>query len=317
MEASELYGGLLLPLAKIFLFISLGLVLAGLIEELGWSRALSRLATPFIRYGRFSQIVGSSFTLAFVSGISANTMLGEAYRDGKIGRRELLLAHLLHSLPRFFLHLPTVFFLMVPFIKGAALLYVGLTFSAALLRTLLITLAGRLLLPVPVKGGCHGGEARPRLGFAALLGKIRRRLQRRLLRIFLITTPIYGLFFLADRLGYFTRLSGWVESNIGLFSWLKPESIGVIVLVAATELTAGLAAAGALLDGHTLSHRDVVLALLIGTVIAAPIQALRHQLPYYAGIFPPRLAGELIVYSQLFRAASVVLVGFFYYIFSA
>ncbi len=307
----------MLPLAKIFLFISIGLVLAGLIEELGWSRALSRLAAPFIRYGRFSETAGSSFTLAFVSGISANTLLAEAHRDGKMGRRELLLAQLLNSLPRFFLHMPTVFFMMAPFIKGAALLYVGLTFTAALLRTLLITLAGRLLLPVPVQGCCHEGEAKPRLGFAALWGKIRRRLRKRLARIFLVTAPIYGLFFLADRLGYFSRLSGWVESNVGIFSWLQPESIGVIVLVATTELTAGLAAAGALLDGHTLGHRDVVLALLLGTVIAAPIQALRHQLPYYAGIFPPRLAGELIVYSQLFRAASVVLVGFFYYIFSA
>lgn len=317
MELSELYGGLLLPLGKIFLFISLGLVLAGLIEELGWSRALSRVAAPFIRYGRFSEIAGSSFALAFVSGISANTLLAEAYRDGKIPRRELLLAHLLHSLPRFFLHLPTVFFMMAPFIKGAALLYVGLTFTAALLRTLLITLAGRLLLPAPVGPLPEATPAEPRLPPAALLRKIWRRLRRRLLRIVLITVPIYGLFFLADRLGYFARLSGWVEDNIGIFSWLQPESIGVIVLVAATELTAGLAAAGALLDGHALSHRDVVLALLIGTVIAAPIQALRHQLPYYAGIFPPRLAGELIVYSQLFRAASVVLVGTFYFMFSA
>ncbi|MFH7320468.1 hypothetical protein ACHHRT_07605 [Desulfurivibrio sp. D14AmB] len=317
MELSELYRGLLLPLSKIFLFISLGLVVAGLIEELGWSRALSRVAAPFIRYGRFSEIAGSSFALAFVSGVSANTLLAEAYREGKIQRRELLLTHLLHGLPRFFLHLPTVFFMMAPFIKGAALLYVGLTFTSALLRTLLITLAGRLLLPVPVTSHCGQTKAKERLSFGELARKIRRRLQRRLLRIMLITTPIYGLFFWANRLGYFARLSGWVEEHIGFFSWLQPESIGVIVLVAATELTAGLAAAGALLDGHTLSNRDVVLALLIGTVIAAPIQALRHQLPYYAGIFPPRLAGELIVYSQLFRAASVILVGTFYFLFSA
>ena len=316
MVLSELYSGLLLPLARIFFFISLGLVLAGLIEELGWNRLLSRLAEPFIRYGRFSRTAGASFSLAFISGISANTMLAEAYREGRMQRRELLLTHLLHSLPRFFLHLPTVFFMMAPFIKGAALTYVALTFTSALLRTLAITLAGRLLLQPPAEAA-PPPDRQERKSWRELAGKIVRRLRRRLLRIMAITAPIYALFFLAAKVGYFARFNAWVEANIGLFSWLKPESIGVIVLVAATELTAGLAAAGALLDGHSLGHRDVVLALLIGTVIAAPLQALRHQLPYYAGLFPPRLAAELIVYSQLFRAGSVVLVGIFYFLLTA
>ena len=316
MLLDELWAGLALPLGRIFIFISLGLVLATLIEELGWNRALSRLARPLIRFGRFSETAGSSFALAFVSGISANTMLAEAYRDGRIGRRELLLAHLLHSLPRYFMHLPTVFFMMLPFIKGAALLYVGLTFLAALMRTLLIALAGRLLLP-PAPAAAAAAEDQPSPQWGEALRRAGRRLRSRLGRIMLITAPIYGLFFLADRLGYFARFSGWVEEHIGLIPFLPPESLGVIILVAATELTAGLAAAGALLDGHTLVHREVVLALLVGTVIAAPIQALRHQLPYYAGIFPPGLAAELIVYSQLFRAASVILVGGGYFYITA
>ncbi len=316
MLASELWAGLAVPLGRIFFFISLGLIMASLIEELGWNRILSRLALPFVRFGRFSEITGSSFALAFVSGVSANTTLAEAYREGRISRRELLLAHLLHSLPRFFLHLPTVFFMMVPFIKGAALIYVGLTFSAALLRTILIALAGRFLLPLPPPAATGlAATGRPSLGEA--LRKAWRRLRKRLFRIMLITAPIYALFFLADQLSYFARFSGWVEDNIGLFAFLPPESVGIIVLVAATELTAGLAAAGALLDGHTLVHREVVLALLTGTVIAAPIQALRHQLPYFAGIFPPRLAAEVIIYSQLFRAGSVIVVGVLYFFISA
>ena len=313
MAISELWAGLFLPLGRIFLFISLGLILASLIEELGWNRFMSRLALPFIRYGRFSETSGSGFALAFVSGVSANTLLAEAYLQGKIERRELLLAHLLNSLPRFFLHMPTVLFMMLPFIRGAAFLYLGLTFLSALIRTLLIALAGRLLLPggKPVEPDYPAARA-PK--FSAALARAMRRLRRRVGRIMLITAPIYGLFYLADRMGYFARLGEWLESNIGFSAFLPPESLGVIVLVAATELTAGLAAAGALLDGNTLANHEVVLALLAGTVIAAPIQALRHQVPYYAGIFPPRLAAMLIIYSQLFRAASVVLVGGIYYL---
>ncbi|ADH85017.1 membrane protein [Desulfurivibrio alkaliphilus] len=316
MAPGELLTGLALPLVRIFFFISLGLILASLIEELGWSRMMSRLALPFVRFGRFSETSGASFALAFISGVSANTTLAEAYRDGKIGRREVLLANLLNSLPRFFLHLPTVFFLMAPFIKGAALLYVGLTFCAALLRTLLIAATGRWLLPAPAaRPVAPTGGGKPSLREALL--KAWKRLRRRLLRIMLITAPIYALFFMAAAWGYFALFSAWVEENFSLLAFLPPEGIGIIVLVAATELTAGLAAAGALLDGHTMANREVVLALLTGTVLAAPIQALRHQLPYYAGIFPPRLAAELIVVSQLFRAGSVILVGTVYFFLSA
>jgi len=76
---------------------------------------------------------------------------------------------------------------------------------------------------------------------------------------------------------------------------------------------AGLATAGALLDAGTLPVRDVVMALLVGNILSTPMRAFRHQFPYYAGIFSPSLAGRLIVYNQLLRVGSLVLVGAVYY----
>ena len=64
---------------------------------------------------------------------------------------------------------------------------------------------------------------------------------------------------------------------------------------------------------NSLEIREIVLALLAGNILAAPIRALRHQLPYYMGIFPPRLAMELVVMSQIVRAVCVILIGFCYY----
>jgi hypothetical protein len=38
------------------------------------------------------------------------------------------------------------------------------------------------------------------------------------------------------------------------------------------------------------------------------VRAVRHQFPYYAGIFKPALALRLIVSNQTLRAASITLV---------
>ena len=84
-----------------------------------------------------------------------------------------------------------------------------------------------------------------------------------------------------------------------------------------SALEAGLAAAGALLDSNSLEAREVVLALLAGNVLSAPMRAVRHQFPFYAGVFQPRLALELITYNQLFRTGSIIFVGVLYYFLSS
>jgi hypothetical protein len=78
-----------------------------------------------------------------------------------------------------------------------------------------------------------------------------------------------------------------------------------------------MAAAGALLDNGSLGARQVVLALLAGNVLSSPMRAVRHQFPFYAGIFTPGLAAKLITYNQVFRTGSIILVGLFYYFLTA
>jgi hypothetical protein len=96
---------------------------------------------------------------------------------------------------------------------------------------------------------------------------------------------------------------------------LHPQSLSIVVLQLGAEASVALAAAGALLDAGTLGYREIVLALLVGNVVSSPLRAVRHQFPYYAGIFSPRLALELIVYNQGFRVVSLILVGTGFYYF--
>ena len=314
-----LWHGLLWPLARLLLFVSLGVMVGNFIEALNWTNRVAKIAAPLTRLGRLSPVTGASFSMAFFSGVAANTMLAEAYDQDEMPKLELVLANLFNSLPRFFLHLPTVFFLTVPLIKGAALIYVGLTLAAAVLQTSLVVVAGRLLLAAP--GAAKEDGTRPAekaaISWREALDKSWRRFQKRIKKVIRFTVPVYTLFFLLNYYGVFGQIQQVLADHAPFLSWLHPQTLGIVALHVTAEFAAGLAAAGALLDATSIGYRDVVLALLVGNVLAAPVRAMRHQFPYYAGIFSPRLAVELILYSQSFRVLCIALVGTGYYFFSA
>jgi hypothetical protein len=322
MEQPELvimlWQGLGWPLLRLVFFISLGLLIGNLIESLNWTHGVARLASPLVRVAHLSDITGASFSMAFFSAVTANTMLSEAYEQGKITKQELIFANLFNSLPTYFLHLPTLFFLAVPLIKEVAFVYVGLTLFAAFLRTVCILFVGRVVLPGNKEHcvTCRLDENSV-TSLSQALRKAWSRFQQRFKRIVVITVPIYTAVFILSRFGMFTQLEQWLAHHVKLLAWLHPESLGVVALQLTAEISAGLAAAGALLDSGSLETRQVVLALLVGNVLSSPMRAVRHQFPFYAGVFQPKLAAELITYNQIFRTGSIVLVGIFYYFLPA
>ncbi len=313
-----LWQGLGWPLLRLIFFISLGLLIGNLIESLNWTHRVAKIASPLVRRAHLSDITGASFSMAFFSAVTANTMLSEAYDQGEISRQELIYANLFNSLPTYFLHLPTLFFLAVPMLKGVAFIYVGLTLFAAFLRTVCILVVGRIMLPGN-KEHCITCRLDENMvsNLSEALHKAWLRFQKRIKKILLITIPIYTAVFLLNRFGLFALLEVWLAEHVSSISWLPPESLGLVALQLTAEISAGLAAAGALLDNGSLEARQVVVALLAGNVLSAPMRAVRHQFPFYAGIFQPKLAVELITYNQIFRTGSIILVGIFYYFLTA
>ncbi len=309
-----LWQKLIWPLCRLLIFISIGLIVANLLESLNWTRRISALARPLIKFGHLSEQVGAAFSMAIVSGVAANTMLSEAYQKKQIDKKELILANLFNSLPTYFLHLPTVIVITLPLIKGAAFIYVGITLGAALLRTLSIVLFSRFLLPEPVDAA-ELAEPQPlKRDWPAIFAKTWKRFKRRMKKIIVFTVPIYIVIFIMNRLEFFATLESFLAERLDFIPFLTPQAMGIIALNVAAELTAGLAAAGALLQDGVMNYNEVVLALLIGNILSSPLRAFRHQLPYYAGIFKPRLAVELIVYNQSFRIISLIIAALCYFI---
>jgi hypothetical protein len=314
----SLWHDLFWPLLRMLCFISIGLFIANLIESLNWTSKIATLARPLLRLGNLSDISSASFTMALFSGISANTMLSEAYEQKKISKKELILANLFNSLPTYFLHLPTVSFIAVPMIKGAAIIYVGLTFGAAILRTFVILIISRFILPRPERqdGMKVDSPSGAGGGWDAIFKKSWRRFKKRIRTIIHFTIPIYILIFWLHQAGIFTTMEKTMATYFSFLPWLSPQSMGIITLQIAAEFTAGLAAAGALLQAGSMSSREIILALLVGNILSSPIRAIRHQFPYYAGIFKPKVAAELIIYNQIFRIGSLIFMGVLYFFLS-
>ncbi len=305
------------PLLRLLFFISIGLLVANFIEALHWTYKIALLARPLIRFGKLTDITGASFSMAFFSGIAANTMLSEAYEKKELSRKELVLANLFNSLPTYFLHLPTTFFITVSLIHEAAFIYIGLTFGAAILRTLSITVLGHFILEKKSGANLNNIEIKiPEERKESIWQTTWKRFKKRIGRICRFTVPIYVLFFLLNQAGVFKSIEIFMAENLGFISWLSPQAFSIIAIHIAAEFTAGLAAAGALLQEGTLGLQEMIVALMIGNIVSSPVRAFRHQFPYYSGIFPTKIALFLIICNQSFRAVSIALVTILYILFA-
>jgi hypothetical protein len=249
------------------------------------------------------------FTTAFFSNITSLSMLGSFYKDGLVKRRETTLSVLLNSFPSFFPHLPTTFFILIPLAGSAGAIYLSLLFVAALLRLITILTYTRLTLPVVEPPSVLDSKETPRArNWNRLLPETFGKVKSRLVRILAIVLPVYLIILAASEAGFFLWLRGFLARGIvGIAVPVEAMSVVIISLVA--EATSGYAAAGAMMDAGTLSIFQTVLALLVGNIVATPVRVLRHQMPYYMGVFGPVSGFRLILASQAFRMASIICVG--------
>ena len=306
---------LLLPLSRLLLFICIGLVAGQIIEMSGWTHSLSVVARPLFRFGNLDDRCSAAFTTAFISGVAANAMLLDFYKEGKISKQELFLTNFINQLPAFFLHLPTTFFIVVPLTGWAGGIYFLVTFLATVLRTFGFVLYGRLRLGVSRGRGTGETlkiETPKRKPRRSMWQEIRSRFPPRMTKIVVYVVPIYILVFIVNAKGFFTVAQHWMAGAISV-NFLPVEALSFVVLSFAAEFTSGFAAAGALLQAGVITIKQTVLALLVGNIVAFPIRAVRHQLPRYMGIFSPKMGAQMLFMGQGFRVLSLMVTGGLYY----
>jgi len=301
----KLWERLIRPLIRLTGFISVGLFVGQMIEAARWTDKMAVLARPFMRWGHLSDRMGAVFTTAFFSGAASLSMLASFHQEGLVRRREVTLSVLLNTFPSFFSHLPTTFFILLPLAGRAGVIYLLLTFGAAALRLGAVLAYTHFALPLPESQGHYHEKVSEDRDWKKLLQETGKKFKSRLINILVIVLPVYLVIVLISDMGFFLWLREFVARGITGIA-VPVEAMSIVILSLAAELTSGYAAAGAMLDAGTLSVFQTVLALLIGNIIAAPIRMLRHQMPYYMGIFGPASGVRLMLINQTFRTASLI-----------
>lgn len=319
VTAAKLPGRLFWPLSRMLAFVCIGLVVAQAIDDTGWTRTLGALAAPVFRFANLGTRCSAAFTAAFFSGVSANAMLLDFYKENQITRRQLFLTNFINQFPAYFLHLPMTFFIVVPLTRTAGLLYFLLTFLATCVRTFLFVLFGHFFVGAKISGtkvvdDVQAGEAQ---GISKkktpLMQSLKKKLPARFTRVVAFVIPVYTVVFVLTAAGAFDAIETFM-TRFAVQTFVPAQSLSVVVLSFASEFTAGFAAAGALMDAGTITVKQTVIALLLGNIIAFPIRAIRHQLPRYMGIFSPGMGLSMLLMGQGFRVASIIFVGFVYWI---
>ncbi len=298
---------LIYPLLRMLGFLAVGLLVGQIIESSGWTTKLAGWVRPVTRWGNFREASGAAFVASFVSGIVANTMLMGFHQAGKISRKELTLVYLTgNGLPIYMVHLPTTFSIVLSLAGSAGLIYLAIGFAAACMRTLGALIVARAVLHGTAEEPIESDqEAQPRT--TGFVREILDKFRGRFLKLLVYSVPIYVIVFLAAEWGTFVWLrrvlAGWVSVD-----FFPVEAASVVIFTVAAEFTSGFAAGGALMDAGTLSVKQTGVALVLGTIAAAPVRAIRHQLPTHAGIFSLGLATELLFLSQGLRILSLLIV---------
>ncbi|MGD9183672.1 MAG: nucleoside recognition protein [Desulfobacterales bacterium] len=315
LNADRVVSRLLWPLTRLMLFISVGLMAGQIIETTGWTDALAVLARPLFRFSNLGNHCSAAFTAAFFSGVSANAMLFDFYKEGKITCRQLFVSNFMNQLPAFFLHLPTTFFIVIPLTGWAGAFYFLLTFAAVMLRTICLAFYGHLGLSKNETAAEEKMESKmvinPKKAGNIWQG-LKKKFPRRIKRIVMYVVPIYILIFILNDMGLFKMARQWLSGYV-VTTFIPMEALSVVILSFTAEFTSGFAAAGALLDAGLLTVKQTAMALLIGNIIAFPIRALRHQLPHYIGIYSPKMGIQLLAMGQGLRIVSIIFVGIIYY----
>lgn len=300
---SHLYLKLVKPLLRLCVAIGAGLLLGMLIENARLGAKLGRVFSPFLRFGHLKEPSALAFTTAFFSAVAASSILANAHKDEVISRRELVISALILTFPAFFAHLPSMFFTITPLVGVLGIYYMGILLAGDILRTAAYLVWGRLALP-PYVPGAVAPPSRP-TAWREIWRETTAKFFRRLYTILVITIPVFVGVFLAQEGGLFS----WLNAQLGLLlkgTRLPVEAVSILVFSLAAEATGGFAAAGALLASQALSPPAVLFTLILGTILSSPMRAIRHQLPFYLGVYSPKLGLKLMILSQLFRTLSLM-----------
>ena len=307
-------------LAKTLPFMIIGVIFAELIMALKFVDKVAFIARPITNFAHLRDECGASFLTAFVSSMSANAMLATFYKDKIIEKRELFIASMMTSFPAIVTHWRTTLPVLIPLLGVIGIIYFGMLTLVGLIQTVLIMIAGRILLEKKDRsqgqsceyGSADEGEGKIRTGKRPSLKeavKISLRTSKPIIkRIVAITIPTTFIVFIVMGIGVFDTLASYLSGVSAYF----PVPIEGLTIIAAQfgNFIAAYTIASNFLATDVLTGKEIVITLLVADVLATIMITVRWLIPYYLGIFGPRIGTEIMVVAMTIRTGIMIVVIF-------
>ncbi|MGP8331198.1 MAG: hypothetical protein ACT6FB_02475 [Methanosarcinaceae archaeon] len=90
---------------------------------------------------------------------------------------------------------------------------------------------------------------------------------------------------------------------------IPPAGLSIIVAQFANFIAAH-SAAGTLLSTGVLTSKEVILTLLVGNVLPSVTMTMKFLIPYYVGIFGPKIGMQILAIATIVRIGIMLVVIF-------
>ena len=298
--------------AKIALFIALGVSLADLLVRFGAVERIAGLSRYLTRPANLPDEVGAAILTTAASTTAGYGMLAEFRESGALDDRATLVAVTINTFFGFVQHIFTFYAPVLIPILGleVGLLYVGSRAAIALAITLTGVLAGRLLLseanvatvtaPVETDGG---GEEEP----ATVTGKLRAagrkggsKTRDILPRLALIYTAVAVLTTYYD-LASVTGAADPLAELVGL-----PVAAVPVIAVFAIDTTSGAVTIAPLL-GTAFTPEQAVATMLVGGVVSFAVTTFKRSIPFQYGIWGAEFGSKVVAVNTALKVVFIAL----------
>lgn len=279
-------------LVKVIPPIVVGTLIMDIMVEMGWVNKLGFLVSPLMRFGHLREEIGLSFLTSFGSSAAGNSMIAKLHDDNHIDRKETIIATMVNSFPSGIVLSRDLFPVVVILLGTTGLVYLGIVVLIGFLKTLLALIAARLLLTPRPSGNIHITTEKITVREASV--KALKRSKRSLTRIVLTMTVVSVIVFQLMETGLFDWAASIMKDSF-MVRYVPADGLPIIAGWFASNIAA-YTIAGNLLEAEMLSSKDIILALLIGRILAS-VARIRTMLPYYVGIFSPNLGVRIMFVS--------------------
>lgn len=278
-----------------------GVVLAELLVELGWIKKIGFLVLPLTKFAHLRKECGVSFLTAFASPAAANASLKHLYDEKLIDERELIISSILNSFPSIIMHWRTLLPVLVPLLGVTGLIYIGLLTLVGFIKTIIVLFMGHFMLDE--KPDNSNIEKTNRPPFPVALRSSIKKSEKTLGRLLGVMIPTTIVVFILIDLGLFDTLAIHLQT---ISEYLPVPASGLPIIAAQfASKIAAYTIAGNMLTGGIMSSKDIVITLLVGKILSS-ITTIRILVPYYVGIFGPRLGIKIMLLSSLLREGVLI-----------